>query len=74
VPAASGETTWARAAFSSPRLGQKRPNEARLDRDRRIKINGFAWISADQNPSTVSPPKTLALIPMWFSRIGYCID
>jgi hypothetical protein len=35
-----GDATWARAAFSLSRLGQKEPKEAQLIYDRPIKING----------------------------------
>jgi hypothetical protein len=55
--AARAKPTWARAAFSLPRLGLKKPIASRLDNERPIKINGRAWFSADQKARRRSPPK-----------------
>jgi hypothetical protein len=55
------EPTWARAAISLARMGQKQPNRALLDRDRTMKIDGCARFSADQKPPSPLAPQTLAL-------------
>jgi hypothetical protein len=57
---AAGETTWARATISPSRLGQKRPNNARHDLDRRMEINGCARVSGEQNPLPTASRVTLA--------------
>jgi hypothetical protein len=53
---ARAKATWARAAHSPPRLGQKRPGHALDDRSRTIKIDGYASISGKQNPSPFALP------------------
>jgi hypothetical protein len=64
APAAARRTTWARAAISPFRLGQKKPSRARFDLDRRMAMDGCARVAAEQKPPRRHRLQTLAHSPL----------